>query len=84
MNVQPAPVCDGTPEDEEVREAAKGLSNGRAGGASRVRAEDIKLWLAGAKAEEKAAQENNVDTGDTRGDRWRASVWLVHKRFNHK
>ena len=46
MNVPPADVRDDVPEDEEIREAMKALSNGRAGGASRIRAEDIKLWLA--------------------------------------
>ena len=77
MNVAPADVQNDVPEDEEIREAVKALSNGRAGGASRVRSEDIKYWLAGAKIEEKDARSNGVDPGDTRGDKWRAFVQLV-------
>ena len=52
ININPIPVDDGTPTDSEVRVAAQELTNGRAGGASGMRAEDVKAWLQGIKREE--------------------------------
>ena len=58
INVDAFDVADDAPSDGELRVAvATGLRNGRAGGASRVRAEDMKEWLRGARAEEKAQEE---------------------------
>ena len=44
-NVRRTPRADHPPTDEELRQAAKKSSNGRTGGASKMRAEDIKEWL---------------------------------------
>ena len=45
INVTPFPVDDDCPSDMDIRDVAKNLRNGRAGGASMMRAEDIKGWL---------------------------------------
>ena len=42
-NVSRPPLADGTPSDAELRAAVKKLRNGRAGGGSTMRAEDLKL-----------------------------------------
>jgi hypothetical protein len=52
INIDPIPVDDGTPSKGEIRVAVAGLSNGRAGDASGMRAEDVKAWLRGVKLEE--------------------------------
>ena len=41
-----------------------------------VHAEDVKLWLAGAKAAKEDVQKNGEDPRDTRGDRWNAFLCL--------
>ena len=77
INVDAFDVADDAPSDGELRVAvATGLRNGRAGGASRVRAEDMKEWLRGARAEEKA-QEEGLQGHEGAGDRWRALVELI-------
>jgi hypothetical protein len=52
INIDPIPVDDGTPMDSEVRAAVQDLTNGRAGGASGMRAEDVKAWLHGITRKE--------------------------------
>ena len=47
INVDPIPIKDGVPTDGELRKAVTDLTNGRAGGASGMRAEDVKAWLRG-------------------------------------
>ena len=47
INVDPILITDGAPTDGELREAVTDLTNGRAGGASGMRAEDVKAWLRG-------------------------------------
>ena len=47
INVKPSDVRDDSPDDTEIRAAVQKLSNGRAGGASKIRAEDIKDWHSG-------------------------------------
>ncbi len=49
INIDPIPANDGMPSKREIRMAVAGLSNGRAGGASGMRAEDVKAWLHGIK-----------------------------------
>lgn len=70
INVDKANVANHTLNDDEIREAVKGLSNGRAGGVSKIRAEDIKLWLTSAKAGEKVQRNGEAPAGgDTPSDR---------------
>ena len=45
IHVQPFAIRDDVPEEPEIRAVVKGLRNGRASGASGMRAEHIKQWL---------------------------------------
>jgi hypothetical protein len=63
INVEPTPVDDTGSEDVEIRLKVKGMSNGRAGGASRIRVEDLKSWLHGMELEEEKP-ENHAGAGD--------------------
>ena len=53
VTIEPFAVEDGVPEEEEIEWAVKRLQNNRAGGPSRMRAEDPKGWLAAARRGEK-------------------------------
>jgi hypothetical protein len=72
INVEPTPVDDSVPDDAEIRSKVKGMSNGRAGGASKLRAEDLKSWLHGMELEEKKPEGH-----EGAGDRWRLFVRLI-------
>ena len=56
-NAEPFNIRDDKPTDGELQEAVQGLSNGRTDGASSMCAEDLKEWLGGIRAEEKAEAE---------------------------
>ena len=45
------PTPDHPPEDQELRLAAKGSSNGKSGGATKIRAEDLNEWRRGVENE---------------------------------
>ena len=49
VDVEPFAVEDGVPEEEEVEWEVKRLQNNHAGGASRMRAEDLKGWIAATR-----------------------------------
>jgi hypothetical protein len=68
ININLIPVKDGTPSEGEIRVAVEGLSNGRAGSASGMHAEDVKAWLHGIKLEEDP-EIGPANTGA--GDNWR-------------
>ena len=70
INVTPYPVDDDTPTDLEIRRAVRKLSNGRAGGASKMRAEDIKQWLFSREQTEKSE-------GNGAGDMWELFTKLI-------
>ena len=72
INVDPFPIKDDTPTDEEIRETVRGLRNGRAGGASKIRAEDVKDWLRGVVLEETEAEGT-----EGAGNNWRLLVALI-------
>ena len=55
--MQAASLCRCPPLDAELRAAVKKLRNGRAGGESTMRAEDIKSWLRGMEREEEATKK---------------------------
>jgi exonuclease III len=76
INVDKFDVIDDCPEDAVIREVVKCLRNGRAGGASRMRAEDIKGWLRGIIEEEEDGREGA-------GDKWRAFVELIQAVWEH-
>ena len=53
VTIQPFLVYYSVPEEGEIEWAVKRLRNNRSGGASRMRAEHIKTWLAAARIAEK-------------------------------
>jgi hypothetical protein len=80
INIDPIPVDDGMPSEGEIRVAVAGLSNGRAGGASGMHAEDVKTWLHGVKLEEDP-EVGPVNIGA--GDNWRRFTLLVQAIWDH-
>jgi hypothetical protein len=67
-NVDRPPMEDTHPADGELRLVVKKSRNGRLGGASKMRAEDLKKWLKGAGNEEQAlatGEDSFEGTGDT-------------------
>jgi hypothetical protein len=74
-------IPDGVPTDNKIRAVVLGLKNGQAGGATRMRAEHVKAWLADIRHEEKAARENpgriaEVE-GENLGKKWRIFVKMI-------
>ena len=68
VTIEPFAVEDGVPSEAEVEWAVKRLRNNRAGGPLRMRAEDLKGWLAAARREEKEREARTKDGGDREGD----------------
>ena len=66
ITIEPFAVEDGVPEEGEIEWAVKRLRNNRAGGPSRMRAEDLKGWLAAARRGEKERGEGE----GSRDKRW--------------
>ena len=59
-NVDPNPVNNAVSLDTEIREWVQGLSDGRRGGTSFIRGEDLKRWIRGAEEEEDAELEEGI------------------------
>jgi hypothetical protein len=80
VNIDPVPINDGTPTNAEIREAAQQLSNGRAPGASGMRAEDVKCWLHGMRPKEDpgSGMENK-----NAGDNWCMFLKLAQAVWDH-
>jgi len=76
INVDAFDINDDVPGEAEIRAAVRRLRSGRAGGASGIRAEHIKKWLAATEA----AEKEGTDPGDD-GDRWKLFVELVQLIF---
>ena len=74
-NARRTPRADHPPTDEELRLATKKSRNGRTGGASKMRAEDLKEWLRGMEDEERAAKKGESGFKGA-GDRWRLLLRL--------
>jgi len=74
INMTPVNILDSTPSDAEIRAAVKKSTNGRAGGASRMRAKNLKTWLAGMEREE---DPEHGEEGA--GDIWKQLVKLVSR-----
>ncbi len=80
INIEPLPLNDVASSDEEMGEAAGGLTSGRAGGASGMPAEDVKAWLHSIRLEEDPkVGPNNIGAGDN----WRKFVLLVQVIWDH-
>ncbi len=71
FNVDPAPVRDAAPTDSELRAVVGQLRNGRAAGATGIKAEHLKEWLRDMKRKE------TEDGVEGIGDRWRMFVTLL-------
>ena len=67
---------DTPPEEAQIERAVKGCDNGRTGGGSVMRAEDLKEWLRGAEREAKAKKDGEEGFKGL-GDRWRLLVRLI-------
>ena len=78
---------DSVPEEEEIEWVVKGLQNNRAGGPSRMQAEDLKGWLAAARRGEKEREDATKDGGESRkddkagADKWAWVVDIVQTAF---
>ena len=71
LNVAPAAVPDAVPTDSELRAVVGQLRNGRAAGATGMKAEHLKEWLQDMKREEAEDKVEGI------GDRWQTFVTLL-------
>ena len=81
-------VEDGVLEEGEIQYAVKRLQNNRAGGPSRMQAEDLKGWLVAAKRGEKEREAAVKDGGSRKDEREGAEnsarvVELIWRRKPH-
>ena len=74
INIDRVPIDNGTPTNAKIWEAAQQLSNGRAPGASGMRAEDVKHWLHGMRLKEDP--ESGMGNKNA-GDNWRMFLKLA-------
>ena len=86
VEIEPFAVEDGVSEEEEVEWAVKRLQNNHARGASRMRAEENKGWLAAARRGDKKGETAEKEGGgrqDTRegAENWGRVVELVQMAF---
>jgi hypothetical protein len=80
LHLTPVKIDNDVPTDSEIRIVAGGLTNGRAGGASGMRAEHVKAWLWGALEEDDPESQGNF-VGH--GDNWKLFVELVQAVWTH-
>jgi len=80
LHLTPVKIDDAVPTDSKIRIVAEGRTNGRAGGASGMRAEHVKAWLRGALEEEDPESQGNF-VGN--GDNWKLFVELVQAVWTH-
>ena len=79
----PLDVDDSVPTEDKIAEAVKKLRRNRSGGASGIRAEHLKGWLAAANrgkmAEEKG--EEKTEAEEEGGDLWEKMVEITQTAF---
>jgi hypothetical protein len=80
INVKRTEIDNDAPSDKEIRTAVSKLSNGRAAGASGMRAEHTKEWLRGIRQED---DPERLGGGPGDGDHWRLFVQLVQAAWIH-
>jgi hypothetical protein len=80
FNVQRTKINKDVPLNGEIRTAVSKLSNGRAAGASGMRAEHAKEWLRGIRQED---NPERLGGGPGDGDHWRLFVQLVQAAWTH-
>jgi hypothetical protein len=79
INIDPVDIDDDIPSNGELRVAVGKLTNGRAAGASGMRAEHIKAWLSDMRWEE----DPNDQGTDGAGDNWCLFMRLVQAAWTH-
>ena len=88
MEIKPFEVEDKVPGEGEIDWAVKRLRNNRSGGASQMRAEHLKGWLAAAQRGEKGETTDKEGGGreDTRegAENWVRVVELVQTAFRDR
>jgi hypothetical protein len=72
-------IPDGIPTDNEIRAMVLGLKHGQAGGATGMRAEHGKAWLADIRHEEKAARENPGRIAEAEWENLGKQWWIFVK-----
>ena len=88
ISVQPFPVDDLVPTEENIEEAVKHLQRNRSGGPSGMMAEHLKGWLAALKQRKReASEEGEGKTDDEEGEggptepNWERLVDLIQTAF---
>ncbi len=84
INIDPVDINNATPSDGELRVAVGELTNGRAAGASGMRAEHVKAWLSDMRREEDPKDQGLAPfhkAGSGSMDPWRnsATTTMVHR-----
>jgi hypothetical protein len=79
INVAPTEIYDDVLSDSELRGVVGKLSNGRAAGASGMRAKHVKKWLHDVQREE----DSEGQGAENAGDRWRLFIRLVQAAWTH-
>jgi hypothetical protein len=80
INVKRTEINEDVPSDGEIRTAVSELSNGRAAGASGMRAKHAKEWLRGIRQED---DPKRLGGGPGNGDHWSLFVQLVQAAWTH-
>jgi hypothetical protein len=80
INVERTKIDNDAPSDKVIRTVVSKLSNGRAAGASGMRAEHAKEWLWGIRQED---NPKRLGGGPGDGDHWRLFVQLVQAAWTH-
>ena len=80
INVERTEINNDVPSDGEIRTAVSKLYNGRAAGASGMRAEHAKEWLRGIRQED---NPERLGGGPSNGDHWCLFVQLVQAAWTH-
>ena len=86
ISVKPVPVDDSVPTEDEIEEAVKHLQRNRSGGASGMRANHLKGWIAVSKRKKREAAEEGEgktddEEGGPKGPHWERLVDLIQKAF---
>ncbi len=87
-------IPNSAPSDQELREVVRGLRNGRAAGATGLKAEHIKVWLRDVVREEEEGEaagpmeDGHPTREDGKSDRgigrkWRIFVELIQAVWEH-